>query len=58
MVLEVERRLFAGAQKVRDIFHLDEWHGRLLEFNAWWWYREVNQSKVSGSVLVVMRDVN
>ena len=29
-----QRRLFAGSEEVRNVFHLDEWHCRLLELDG------------------------
>lgn len=40
----VEGRHFAGAEEVGDVFHLDEGHSRLLEFNTWAGHGEVDES--------------
>jgi hypothetical protein len=34
VLLKVEGRCLAGAQELRYVLHLDEGHGRLLEFDA------------------------
>jgi hypothetical protein len=52
---EVEGRVFAGAEKVRDVFHLDEGHGRFLEFYSWWREAEVYESMRVVSIVLKQR---
>jgi hypothetical protein len=40
----VQRREFASSEEVRNILHLYEWHGRLLELDARRGYNEVDKS--------------
>lgn len=44
MWLEVERRRLTCAEKVRDVFHLHEWHARRLVLDARRWNGEVDES--------------
>jgi hypothetical protein len=42
----VQWRHLAGAEEVRDVLHLDEGHGRLLELDAWVRHRQIDESAV------------